>query len=102
MPSTLSLEYVRVTVRASLAGVAKDPTPDVVGFALTAPGANPVTFTSGGWETYDATAKTAVARILVGPSGTLAAPAVGTWDVWVKVTDSPEIPVIKAGSVVYT
>lgn len=40
------------------------------------------------------------ARILIGPGGV--ALTAGTYTVWVKVTDDPEIPVIPAGSLVIT
>ncbi len=46
---------------------------------------HPVTKKPGWWET------------LVGPGNTVL--AAGTWTVWVKVTDSPEIPVLQAPGV---
>lgn len=38
----------------------------------------------------------ATARLLIGPGGTLELPD-GTYRVWVRVTASPEIPVIRSG-----
>lgn len=48
------------------------------------------------WET-DATASPTryYARCLVGPAGTVTL-ATGLYDIWVKITHSPELPVIQA------
>lgn len=40
------------------------------------------------------------ARILIGPNGIPLNP--GTYTVWVKITDDPEIPVIPSGSLIIT
>ena len=40
-------------------------------------------------------------RILIGPAGVASLPA-GRWDVRVRITDSPEIPVISAGTLAVT
>lgn len=99
--SALSLEYVRVRVSATNAGAAVDPTGDTVVMAFTAEGVAPVSgdWKTASWET-DATTTTDsyYARCLVGPSGTVTLTA-GAYDVWVKVTDSPETPVMRAGNV---
>lgn len=102
--SSLSLEHVRVRVAATSSGAVVNPTSDTVAMAFKQADAEP----SGGdwktasWET-DSTQTPAVyyARCLVGPSGTVTL-ADGSWDVWIKVTDSPEIPVRRVGRVIVT
>lgn len=96
--STASLEYVRVPVRASEAGATVDISTLTVQVAFTAE-TTPVSgdWKAAAWET-DATTDpdTYYARCLVGPAGTVTL-AAGFYSVWVKVTDSPEIPVLLAG-----
>lgn len=97
--SALSLEYVRVAVSAEEDGVAVDPTGDTVQMAFPAQGVAPVAgdWKAATWET-DATTEpdTRYARCLVGPGGTVTL-AAGFYDVYVKVTDAPEVPILKAG-----
>jgi hypothetical protein len=99
--STASLEYVQVAISAEEAGTAVDPTADTVQMAFIAGATAPVT---GDWKTASWTTDpttyppTYRAQCLVGPSGTVTL-AAGTWTVWVKVTDSPEIPVKRAGQI---
>lgn len=99
--STASLAYVLVPVRARAAGAAYDPTADTVAMAFTAAAATPVTgdWKTASWET-DATTTpdTYYARCLVGTGGTVALTA-ATYTVWVKITDNPETPVLRAGLV---
>jgi len=97
-----TLEYVRFPVRATVNGLPYNPTSDVVQFAfLTLESAQPVggDWKSGSWET--GANSTYLARCLVGPSGTVTLTA-GLYYVWIKITDSPEIPVILAGTVEIT
>lgn len=102
--SSLSKEYVRVRVTAREDGAVVNPTADTVEMAFTASEAEP----SGGdwktaeWET-DANTEpdTYYARCLVGPGGTVALTD-GTYRVWVKITDSPEIPVKRSGLLIVT
>lgn len=102
--SVLSLEYVRVPVSARASGAIVNPTTDSVSMAFTALDVDPVAgdWKSATWET-DATTSpiTYYARCLVGPAGTIAL-AAGVWDVWVKVTDAPEIPAKKSGNLQIT
>ena len=91
--STASLEYVRVPVTASKSGVAYDPTADAVAMAFQATPAAPSLFYNGAWET---TGTAFYALCLVGPGGVVQL-SPGTWYVWVKITDAPEIPVLDAG-----
>lgn len=94
-----SLEYVRVPMASERAGAPYNPTGDTVVMAFIAGPAAP---TSGDWKTasWDTDASTYpptyIAQCLVGPGGTVTL-AAGTWTVWVKVTDSPEVPVKRAG-----
>lgn len=98
--SVLSLEYVRVPIAAKEAGVAIVPTADVVRMAFTAADVDPVTldWQVSAWESDTSTIPTTyLARCLVGPAGTITL-TVGVYDVWVKITDSPEIPARRAGT----
>lgn len=97
--SVLSLTYVRAQVRANQSGAVVDPTGYTVQAAFTAPGTNPVSgdWKSASWET-DAVPHPDryYARCLVGPGGTVAL-AVGTYEMHLKITATPEIPVLTAG-----
>ncbi len=97
--STASLEYVRVRVQATSSGVAVNPTGDSVSMAFLTTNVAPVSgdFKTATWDT-DATTTpvTYRAQCLVGPSGTVTL-AAGTYAVWVKVTDSPEVVVKRCG-----
>lgn len=98
--SALSLEYVRVRIHASEDGAAVDPTADTVVMAFVAEGASPGVsdWKTASWETDPSVTPDAYyARCLVGPSGAATLTA-GIYDVWVKATDNPEIPVLRAGS----
>lgn len=97
--SVLSLAYVRIGIRLRQAGATVDPTGFTVQLAFPATGVSPVSgdWKTASWET-DATLTPDAycARCLVGPAGTVTL-AAGTYDVWAKITASPEIPVINAG-----
>lgn len=99
--STASNEYVRVPMASQRAGAPYDPTADVVQLAFLA-GAGPPQ--SGDWKTasWDTDSSTYPptyrAQCLVGPAGTVTLTA-GVWSVWVKITDSPEVPVKRAGNI---
>lgn len=90
--SVLSVEYVRARVRAKEAGAIVNPTSDAVSLAFMAAGVNP---TGGDWHaaTWETTPTSYYARCLIGPGNVIV--GLGTWDVWVKITDSPEVPVIR-------
>ena len=100
--STLSTEYIRVPVKARRSGLPDDPTGDTVEFGLTPkPAVNaadqynePTTWFTGSWDTEGTKY---LAKITVGPTGTLVPAEADTYQVWVKVTSSPEIPVMYAG-----
>lgn len=84
-----SLEYVRVPVAAD----GLDLTVDTVEMAFTT-GAAPTNpdWQTAGWDDGSA-------RVLVGPGGTIEL-AHGTWQIWVRVVDNPEVPVLRAGYLV--
>lgn len=87
--STLSLQYVKVPVTATVNGVSINPTTDTVQLAFVAPGINPV---SGDWKTasWETINGIFYARCLVGTGGAVALSA-GQYQCWVRVTDNPEI-----------
>ena len=95
--SVLDTRYVAIPVTATgTAGTPINPTSDTVQFAFTAQNINPgsgdwhtgswATTSSGGYE----------AQCLVGPAPGALALAPGVYQIWVKITDSPEVPVIPA------
>jgi hypothetical protein len=89
--SRLSTEYVQVQVSFTVAGVSTSPTGDQVQMAFMKGGAIPG---NSDWHSavWEAAGSTYYAQCLVGPaSGVVLAP--GTYSVWLKVTDSPEVPV---------
>jgi hypothetical protein len=92
----LTDEYVRVRVSATEDGVTVNPTSDTVELAFMTSGSPGVSdWLTGEWET-DATTNpdTYYAR-----TRTLAL-APGSYDVWVRVHDSPETVVRKAGPMI--
>jgi hypothetical protein len=97
--SSASLEYVYSRVSAKASGAAVNPTGDTVAMAFKQGDAEPTApdFKTASWETDSTTTPpTYYARCLVGPGGA-ATLADGTWTAWIKVTDSPEIPVRRIG-----
>ncbi len=104
--SAQSQEYVPVSVAATdiATGNTVDPTIDPVSLAFLVSGdvvdAN-TTFLTASWVTdaADPTAPVYIARVMAGPTGDYV-PVAGTRiDVHVKVTDNPEAPVLRAGSI---
>jgi hypothetical protein len=88
--SSASKQYVRVPVTETSGG---DPTTDAVAFAFPSPNQEPVTFYTGSWTTE---AGIYYAQCLIGP-GTPTILAVAFYDVYVKISDNPETPVLLAG-----
>jgi hypothetical protein len=84
--SSLSKEYLLIAVIADVV-VTDDP----VAWAFTDPDVDPTSWTSGDWEGTQA-------RILVGPGGSVTLTK-GTHDVWLKVTDSPEVPIRRVAQI---
>ena len=94
--SVLSKDFIRVPVSAEEDGLAVDPTGDVVEMAIVTASTDPV---GGDWNTaaWETAGSIYYARLLVGPGSSFGALSAKTYDVWVKVTDSPEIPAMRAG-----
>jgi hypothetical protein len=91
--SDLSTEYIKSRITATKNGATYDPTGDVVEVAFKTPGVDPAALDwhAASWET----AGTAYyARLLVGPAGGLVL-ATGTYKMWIRVTDAPEVPVLE-------
>jgi hypothetical protein len=100
MLSQLATEYVLIPVTVTKAGLAYNPTGDTVQFAFAAtPTYVPQVsdWVAGAWDTdttnilYPYTAK-----CLIGPSGTITL-GIGTYIIYLKITDNPEIPVLIGG-----
>ena len=84
--SRYSVVYIKIPVKAVKNGVSYDPTSDAVAMAFTQGTATP-TAVAASWEPG-----TQKARIQVGTGTAVGALAPGFWDIWVKITDSPEVP----------
>lgn len=96
--SALSTEYVKVRVRARASGADYNPTGDTVTMSFISKAElRPVT---GDWKTasWETANSEYYARCLVGPTGGTITLTPGVWYVWVKVTDGPEVPVLRAGT----
>lgn len=91
--SSLSLEYLYVWV----GGVAGDEGVEMALVQAAEPGEED--WVAASWA--NVTPQGADARILVGPGGDVE-PADGTWQVWVRVTSAPEVPVLYSGPVQVT
>lgn len=92
--SDLSTVFVRSRILATVSGAIYNPTADVVEVAFKAPGVDPAgpDWHAASWET----AGTAYyARLLIGPAGGFVL-AVGTYIMWIRITDAPEVPVLEA------
>jgi len=97
----LSTEFVRVAIGAVEDGVILDPTVDSLQMAFPLTGVKPIAgdWKSATWETDTSTTPvTYYARALVGPTGVVTLTAGTLYDVYVKITDSPEIVVRDTGA----
>lgn len=94
--SSLSKEYIKAPVTADV-----DPTDSAVAFAFTDIGAEPADddWTAGEW--VDGETSPYIARILVGPGGDIELDDGRYW-CWLRITDSPEIPVERFDTVEVT
>ena len=90
--SRLSTEFVQIAVAATVNGAPVNPTGDTVQMAFTKDGAIPG---SGDWHgaSWETAGITYYAQCLVGPvnGGVVLTP--GTYSIWLKVVDNPEVPV---------
>lgn len=99
--SRLSVEFIIVPVNAVFDGATFNPTGDIVQFAFTVGyGSQPQTWYVGSWDANPVQGIWYNAKILVGPSISAVTLAPGTYTVWVKITDNPEVPVRQAGSLI--
>lgn len=89
--SIASEQYVRVPI-SEVTGA--DPTGDNVYMAFPVAGVDPSVFYAGSWMTLSGIY---YARCLVGPSGPATLP-IDYYDVYVKVSDDPETPVLYSGT----
>jgi hypothetical protein len=99
--SHLSTEYVQIPVSATVAGQPHDPTSDTVQFAFLASqtaSPQPADWVAASWSTASDAAYPYTAQCLVGPgAGAAISLAVGSYVIWLKITDNPEIPVRQVG-----
>lgn len=92
--SSLSTDYVQVKITPVMAGY--DPTSDSVQFAFspsTYPMTAPSVWYSGSWVTLPGPAFWA--QCLIGPASSVVTFTPGLYQVWVKVTDNPTVPVLQ-------
>jgi len=91
-----SLEYVYAAVTATIGGVDHDPTGDPVEMAFIGTEDDPAEddWVEASWETISGAY---FAKALVGPSNGVIDLAKGTYRIYVRVTDDPERPVLRAG-----
>jgi hypothetical protein len=101
--SRLDTSYIQVPVQAVINGQAYNPTSDVVALAFMSAWALPA---SPDWHTGSWTGSTApgiyLAQVLVGPENAGVDLTQGTYTVWVRITDNPEVPVINSGTLIIT
>jgi hypothetical protein len=102
--SHLSTEYVLVPIAATKAGVAYNPTGDTLQFAfMPTPTQIPQVsdWVTGSWESVPSNILYPYnAKCLVGPSGGTINLAMGTYVIYLKITDNPEQPVLVGGQLV--
>ncbi len=99
--SSLATVYIKSDITDKVSGLSVDITGDAVQIAFTTPGTDPVTndWNAAIWQTDSTTTPpTYTACCLVGPTGVVTL-AKGRYEMWVKVTDSPEVPVLTAGAI---
>jgi hypothetical protein len=99
--SHLSTQYVDIPLAAVKNGTAYNPTSDTVQFAfMPTPTQVPASadWVAGTWGTSNNIVYPYNALCLVGTAGTTALTQ-GNYSIYLKVTDSPEIPVFIAGQV---
>lgn len=99
--NSTSTVYLKQAIEAVLSGEPYNPTSYAVHLQLQSLGSDPddAGWIVGSWET-DGTVSPSIyyARLLVGPFGDVTV-ADGTYRLWVKITHSPEVPVLEGGIV---
>lgn len=95
--SALSTELVQIKVAVTVNGAPYNPSSDVVAMAFMPSGTNPTTsdWKTGSWQTDPG--PTYWAQCLVGPANGGVVLAVGSYVVWLKIVDNPEVPVRQVG-----
>ena len=98
--SHLSTQYVFVPFNVTKLGVSYNPTGDAVAFAfMPTPYQVPVAadWVAGGWDSIPSNILYPFsAKCLVGPAGAITL-GIGTYIVYTRVTDNPEIPIQISG-----
>lgn len=97
--STLSTVFIPARVQAHLfnTSIVYNPTGDTVEAAFKAPGVNPgaLDWVAASWVTVNQ--NKFFALCLVGPGvGAAINLAAGTYRMWLRITDNPEVPVLAA------
>jgi hypothetical protein len=102
--SALSTEYVQIPVAALVDGAAINPTSDTVQFAFKQIGAEPgdSDWLTGSWASVTAVNGFYYAQCLVGPAAGGNILPVATYAIWMKIQDSPEVPVRSPGLIQIT
>jgi hypothetical protein len=94
--SALSTQYVQTLIAVISVSGDYNPTADSVQWAFTNanayPAVGPADWTDGSWVTYPGSQYWA--QILIGPENGGVVLATGTWQAWLQITDSPEVPVL--------
>lgn len=98
--SALSTQYVAIPVTAvTPTGGPLNPSSDPVYFAFITTGQPaPGDWQGGTWATTTTTNGTYSAQILIGPAPGGLNLTPGNYQIWVRVSDNPEVPVIEADS----
>lgn len=99
--SSLATTYVRIPVFADNLGAPVDPTPFTVSMAFITALAN-VPPVSADWKaaSWATTAQNGyVAQCLIGPSGTITLVSGTTYNVWIRITASPEVFIDNPGQI---
>jgi hypothetical protein len=99
-----SRQYVQAQVDVTVAGQPYNPTVDTVEFAFAAIGGRPQTWYPGGWDGVQPIPGTNAyrAQVLVGPGSNGPTLAAGQYAVFLRITDTPEQPVINVGQLAVT
>lgn len=102
--SALSTQYVLAPVRAFSGGQPFNPANPAlpVQMAFVSGWAEPTTWYGASWAWTTPVNGYYAAQALVGPGGGTVSLAQGTYAVWLKITASPEIPVINTGTLIIT
>ena len=97
--SSLSTQYILVPVRAYSMGLPYNPTSLTVQMAFITGTGKPglSDWHAASWASTSTVNGAYIAQCLVGPLNGGVALAIATYDVWVQVTSSPEVPVLISG-----